>query len=201
MWDKKIIAISDRKIVEGDFLKQVERIAKSGVDAFVLREKDLSEFEYYDLAKEVLQICSKQKLTCILHFFDRQCLKLNHKYFHAPLDLLRQEPRLARYFHLFGTSIHSKEELLEAMNYKVNYAFVGHIFESSCKKDLKPKGVEFLSSLLAFSKIPLYAIGGIDLENIEKLKNLDIAGVCMREALMNGKKLKVYLNECKQKCE
>ncbi|MBZ7936441.1 thiamine phosphate synthase [Campylobacter sp. B0100352/1] len=201
MWDKKIIAISDRKIVEDGFLKQVEKIAKSGVDAFVLREKDLSEFEYYDLAKEVLQICSKQKLTCILHFFDRQCLKLNHRYFHAPLSLLRQEPRLARYFHLLGTSIHSKEELLEAINYKVNYAFAGHIFESSCKKDLKPRGIEFLNSLLTFSKIPLYAIGGINLENIEKLKNLDIAGVCMREALMNEKKLKVYLNECRQKCE
>ena len=51
MWDKKIIAISDRKCVEIDFLKQVEKLAKSGIDAFVLREKDLSEFEYYDLAK------------------------------------------------------------------------------------------------------------------------------------------------------
>ncbi|TKX31699.1 thiamine phosphate synthase [Campylobacter estrildidarum] len=201
MWDKKIIAISDRKIVEGNFLTQVEKIAKSGVDAFVLREKDLSEFEYYDLAKEVLQICSKQKVTCILHFFDTQCLKLGHKYFHAPLDLLRKEPRLARYFHLLGTSIHSKEELLEAMNYKVNYAFAGHIFESSCKKDLEPRGIEFLNSLLSFSKIPLYAIGGISLDNIEKLKNLNIAGVCMREALMCEKKLKVYLNECRKKCE
>ncbi|EAI8190272.1 thiamine phosphate synthase, partial [Campylobacter coli] len=41
MWDKKIIAISDRKCVEIDFLKQVEKLAKSGIDAFVLREKDL----------------------------------------------------------------------------------------------------------------------------------------------------------------
>ena len=85
MWDKKIIAISDRKCVEIDFLTQVEKLAKSGIDAFVLREKDLSEFEYYDLAKEVLAICAKHKTTCFLHFFDRECLKLGHRYFHMPL--------------------------------------------------------------------------------------------------------------------
>ena len=94
MWDKKIIAISDRKCVEIDFLKQIEKLAKAKVDAIVLREKDLSEFEYYDLAKEVLSICTKQKVTCFLHFFDRECLKLGHRYFHAPLSLLRKEPKI-----------------------------------------------------------------------------------------------------------
>ncbi|EFC32544.1 thiamine phosphate synthase [Campylobacter jejuni] len=199
MWDKKIIAISDRKCVEIDFLKQIEKLAKSKVDAIVLREKDLSEFEYYDLAKEVLGICAKQKTTCFLHSFDKTCLKLGHRYFHAPLALLRKESRLTKYFHVFGTSVHSKEELLEAMSYRVNYAFVGHIFQSSCKADLEPKGLDFLKSLLRFSQIPLYAIGGINDQNIASFKGLNIAGVCMREILMQEKDTKKYLMECKRK--
>ncbi|EAL6802699.1 thiamine phosphate synthase [Campylobacter coli] len=198
MWDKKIIAISDRKCVEIDFLKQVEKLAKSGIDAFVLREKDLSEFEYYDLAKEVLAICAKHKTTCFLHFFDRECLKLGHRYFHTPLALLRQEPKMSKYFHMIGTSVHSKEELLEAMNYGVNYAFVGHIFESSCKMGLEPKGLDFLKSLLEFSQIPLYAIGGINVQNIASFKDINVAGVCMREVLMREKDVKKYLIECKR---
>ncbi|AXP09513.1 thiamine phosphate synthase [Campylobacter hepaticus] len=199
MWDKKIIAISDRKCVQIDFLKYMEKLAKAKIDAIVLREKDLSEFEYYDLAKEVLAICAKHKITCFLHFFDRVCLKLGHRYFHAPLVLLRKEPKLARYFHVLGTSVHSKEELLEAINYKVNYAFVGHIFTSSCKKDLNPKGIDFLKSLLDFSPIPLYAIGGINIRNIEQFKSLNVAGVCMREILIQEKDLKKYLIACKEK--
>ncbi|EAK6639627.1 thiamine phosphate synthase [Campylobacter coli] len=198
MWDKKIIAISDRKCVEIDFLKQVEKLAKSGIDAFVLREKDLSEFEYYDLAKEVLAICAKHKTTCFLHFFDRESLKLGHRYFHMPLALLRQEPKMSKYFHMIGTSVHSKEELLEAMNYGVNYAFVGHIFESSCKMGLEPKGLDFLKSLLEFSQIPLYAIGGINVQNIASFKDINVAGVCMREVLMREKDVKKYLVECKR---
>ncbi|MBX1081123.1 thiamine phosphate synthase [Campylobacter jejuni] len=198
MWDKKIIAISDRKCVEIDFLKQIEKLTKAKVDAIVLREKDLSEFEYYGLAKEVLSICVKQKVTCFLHSFDKVCLKLGHCYFHAPLSLLRKEPKLTKYFHVIGTSVHSKEELLEAMSYRVNYAFVGHIFESSCKAGLEPKGLDFLKSLFKFSQIPLYAIGGIKLQNIANFKDLNVAGVCMREILMHEKDLKKYLLECRQ---
>ncbi|ARJ56776.1 thiamine phosphate synthase [Campylobacter cuniculorum] len=198
MWDKKIVAISDRKCVEGDFLKHIEQLTKANIDALVLREKDLSEFEYYDLAKEVLKICAKSKIPCFLHFFDRECLKLGHRYFHAPLCLLRKEPKLRKYFHILGSSVHSKEELLEAMNYKVNYAFVGHIFQSSSKMNLMPKGLNFLKQMLEFSKIPLYAIGGINAENIAEFKDLDVAGVCMREILMREKKLKDYVSKCRK---
>ncbi|MCH5336347.1 MAG: thiamine phosphate synthase [Campylobacter sp.] len=201
MWDKKIVAISDRKCVEGDFLKHIEQLTKVNIDALVLREKDLSEFEYYDLAKEVLKICSKAKTTCFLHYFDRECLKLGHRYFHAPLSLLRKEPKLAKFFHILGSSVHSKEELLEAMTYKVNYAFVGHIFESSCKVGLEPRGLTFLKEMLDFSKIPLYAIGGINVQNIAEFKDLNVAGVCMRESLMREKELKNYINDCREKLE
>lgn len=201
MWDKKIVAISDRKCVEGDFLKHIEQLTKANIDALVLREKDLSEFEYYDLAKEVLKICSKAKTTCFLHYFDRECLKLGHRYFHAPLSLLRKEPKLAKFFHILGSSVHSKEELLEAMTYKVNYAFVGHIFESSCKMGLEPRGLTFLKEMLDFSKIPLYAIGGINVQNIAEFKDLNVAGVCMRESLMREKELKNYINDCREKLE
>ncbi|KAA6233892.1 thiamine phosphate synthase [Campylobacter sp. LR264d] len=198
MWDKKIIAISDMDLVEGDFLKQVEKLARAKVDAFVLREKKLSEFEYMDLAKEVLKICNKAKITCILHTYDRLSLRLGHRQFHATLPLLRQDSKIVRYFYSIGTSIHSKEELLEAMSYRVNYAFVGHIFESSCKKDLAPKGLEFLKELCSFSKIPLFAIGGINANNINLLKDINISGVCMREALMCEKNPKKLVKFCKE---
>ncbi|EAH8207713.1 thiamine phosphate synthase [Campylobacter upsaliensis] len=198
MWVRKIIAISDRVLVQDDFLRQVEKLAKAKIDAFVLREKDLSEYEYYDLAKEVLKICTKYKITCFLHGYLTPTLKLEHKYFQASLALLRKESNIAKYFHILGTSVHSKEELLEAINYKVNHAFVGHIFKSSCKPNLKPYGIELLKDLLSFSSIPLYAIGGINAENIKLFKNINIAGVCMREALMRESNPKKYLALCKK---
>lgn len=199
MWDKKIIAISDRHSCEGDFLKHIEKLVRAKIDALILREKDLSEYDYYDLAKEVLVICKKHKTMCFLHNFDKVALKLNHRYFHCPLSILRQEARIIKYFHLIGTSVHSSDELFEAMNFGCNYAIFGHIFQTLSKPFLPPKGIKALEELCKMSKIPIYAIGGINEENIDKLSNIALAGVCMKNALMQKKNLKEYVKNCAKK--
>lgn len=199
MWDKKIIAISDRQAVKGDFLDFVARLGRAKVDALILREKDMRENDYYDLAKEVLKICKKHKLTCFLHSFDKVALKLNHRYFHCPLDILRAEPRVVRYFHLIGTSIHSSDELLEAMEFNCHYALFGHIFETLAKPLLPPRGLDMLAQICEQSTIPIYAVGGINKNNVEKLANIDIAGICIKGALIQSAKLKEYVQNCAKK--
>lgn len=196
MWDKKIIALSDRKAVKGDFLSFVARLARTKIDLFILREKDLREDEYYDLAKEVLKICKKHKLLCFLHSFDRVALKLNHRYFHCPLDILRTEPRVAKYFHIIGSSIHSLAELEEAEGFGCNYAIFGHVFETLSKPFVRPRGVDELGLICEKSQIPIYAVGGIRAENIALLKGTRLAGICMKSALIENLKLKEYISLC-----
>ena len=196
MWDKKIIAISDRQAVKGDFLDFVARLGRAKVDALILREKDMRENDYYDLAKEVLKICKKHKLVCFLHNFDKVALKLNHRYFHCPLDILRAEPRVVRYFHLIGTSVHSSNELLEAMEFNCHYALFGHIFETLAKPLLPPRGLDMLSQICEQSTIPIYAVGGIKAENIALLKGAGVAGACMKGVLTKQTSLKSYIKRC-----
>lgn len=198
MWAKKIIAVSDMQSCEEDFFKRVEKLAKAKIDALILREKHLKEALYYDLAKEVLKICAKNKLICFLHYFDKVALKLQHPYFHCPLPILKKDPRIARYFHIIGTSIHSKLEFDEALALKTHYVIAGHIFQTPCKKDLEPKGVDFLNELIQIDKMPVYAIGGINLDTIKFLKDISINGVCLKDALMKCPKPKQYIEALKQ---
>lgn len=197
MWDKKVIAISDRHLLHSDFMGFIERLARTNIDGLILREKDMSENAYFELAKEVLKICNKGKIKCILHNFDKVALRLGHRYFHCPLAVLRQEPRLARYFHLIGTSIHSFDELCEAQNFGCNYALFGHIFPTLSKAFAAPKGVGELKTICKQSKIPIYAVGGIKLENISQLANIGIAGLCIKSAFVSAKSLKSYIKACK----
>lgn len=201
MWAKKIIAITDSTQCEEDLLKRIEKLVRAKIDALILREKNLSEALYYDLAKEAIKICAKSQTTCILHTFDKVALKLNHKFFHCPLEILKQESRIVRYFHLIGTSIHSEEELFLAQYFKCNYAIAGHIFETSSKPNLMPKGVGFLEKLSKESKIPLYAIGGLNAGNLALLKESKIEGVCLKSALMQCAKVKSYVAECRKALE
>ncbi|MCV3397556.1 thiamine phosphate synthase [Campylobacter sp. RKI_CA19_01116] len=197
MWDKKVIAISDSQNIQGDFLNFIEKLSQSSIDALVLREKHLDELEYAKLAKEVLKIFNKTQKICFLHYHYEVCLKLNHQFFHAPLFVLQNYSQSYKKFELLGTSIHSKEELDLAYKLKAGHAFFGHVFKSSCKTDLTPKGIKNLKDLLEVSKIPIYAIGGINTQTIKHLKDLNLAGVCIREALYKSENVKKYILRCK----
>lgn len=198
MSGKKIIAISDSQNTQGDFLNFIEKLSKSSIDALVLREKHLNPREYCELAKEVLRIFNKNKKICFLHFYYDVCLYLNHQYFHSPLQILKNEKNICKKIQHIGVSIHSKEELEQSYQYNINYAFYGHIFPSSCKQDLTPKGILNLKEILIQSKIPIYAIGGINIQTIDFLKDLNLAGVCMREALCKSINLNRYLKKCRK---
>lgn len=49
-------------------------------------------------------------------------------------------------FKTIGTSAHSVEEAIEAQKLGATYISAGHIFATDCKKDLPPRGLEFLKN-------------------------------------------------------
>lgn len=85
-----IICVTNRHLCEGDFLTRIEQIAKCRPAGIILREKDLSEDEYRALAKQVLEICDRYDVNCILHTFVDVALELQAEAIHLPLPVLRQ---------------------------------------------------------------------------------------------------------------
>ena len=51
------IAITNRTLVKGDFLKQMQKVIHLRPHAVILREKDLSDEEYEMFAEKILAIC------------------------------------------------------------------------------------------------------------------------------------------------
>lgn len=196
MWNKDIIAICDLKLFKNDeeFLSYIQKLSKSSIKTIIFRAKHLKEYVYYDIAKEVLSICNKNKITCFLHNFYDIALKLGHRFLHCPIDILDQN--INKYFKIIGTSIHDTNELQKALDFKCNYAIFGHVFESNSKPNLSPKGLNLLELICNNGKIPIYAIGGINIENIASFKDINIAGVCMMSALNSNNDLKKYIKNC-----
>ena len=109
--DFKIIAVSNRKLCNRPFLEQIERVCKIHPEAVILREKDLTEEEYGTLAKEVMNICSRYQVSCILHNFWKTALELGCTSVHLPLPELRKLPEgVKEQFQRIGTSVHSVED-------------------------------------------------------------------------------------------
>ena len=79
------------------------------------------------------------------------------------------------------------EEAKTAEDWKIRknlFLIADHIFETDCKKGLKPRGTEFLKEICNNIKLPIFAIGGINKETIKQLKNIKIEGVCLMSELM-----------------
>ena len=172
-----LICITNRKLCSNNFLDQIEMIASAHPKAIVLREKDLSEKEYEQLARQVMQICQKHGTQCILHSFSNVATTLGATAVHMPLPLLQKmTPQEKSHFQIIGASCHSLEEAKEAQNLGCTYITAGHIFLTDCKKGLPGRGLPFLEEICKTVRIPVYAIGGISSQNMESVRKTGAAG-------------------------
>lgn len=190
-----IICVTNRNLCKEDFLKRIEKIAVAHPAGIILREKDLTKEEYRNLAKQVLQICEKHQVSCILHSFTDEAIELSAEAVHLPLSILREmtEEQRSR-FKVLGASCHSLEEALEAERLGCTYIIAGHIFATDCKKGLPGRGLDFLKSICENVSIPVYAIGGINGENIADVCNAGAKGACVMSGFMQCEDVETYLN-------
>ena len=198
----KLNIISNRKLCENKNLeKQIEKIFSAyqrkiilenfEIVSLTLREKDLNKNEYLKLVEKIYPICQKYRIDLILH--QNYDLRLDNKYNIKGLHLsyntfkslnknIREE--LIKKYKKIGVSIHSIDEAKEAENLGATYIVAGHIFKTDCKKDLEPRGLEFIQELSSALIIPIFAIGGINQENSHLVINNGAFGVCMMSSLM-----------------
>ena len=181
------ICVTNRTLCRDDFLTRIDHIAKKGVaDAILLREKDLTEREYLELAEKVLLICKSHNRRCILHTYYKAAKELGCKEIHLPLPLLQKmrEEGEKEWFTTVGTSVHSLKQAHLAMHLQADYMRAGHIFETDCKKGLPGRGLSFLSKVVCESEVPVYGIGGISADNAGQIMETGAAGVCIMSGFM-----------------
>ena len=191
-----IISVTNRKLCEEDFLTRIERIAKRKPKGIILREKDLTRDEYKALAQEVMPICKKYDVPCILHSFVEVALELRAEAIHLPIEkLLSLSNEVKSQFQILGASCHSVEDACKAKEAGCSYIVAGHIFDTDCKKGMPGRGVTFLQEICESVDIPVYAIGGITPGNIGSVRNAGAAGACVMSGLMTCEEPGKYLAE------
>lgn len=173
-------------------LRQLAWLADTDADGILLREKDMSEADYTKLAKAAIDICTQRGKLLILHTFVETAIQLHHPHIHLPLPALREisvGQGLLLDGHAFttvGVSVHSVDEALEAERLGATCLIAGHIFATDCKKGVPPRGTEFLRTITAAVRIPVYAIGGISEENLPVVLSCGAVGGCMMSGAMRA---------------
>ena len=196
MYRGRIIAcITNRHLVEGDFLAQIERVAAMEMaDWIIVREKDLRSEEYRTLFAKVARIAHKGGKKCLAH--GRIALgrmsELGADGLHLPLDALREwraasgrrSAPQAGAVQLVGASAHSAAELAESAALGADYATLSPIFATDCKPGAAPLGTAALAAACKESTIPIFALGGIGMDKLDACIEAGAAGCCMMSELM-----------------
>ena len=137
------IAITNRKLCN-NLLEQLEILNHSDFDYVILREKDLTNQEYFSLAEKAMKICKK---TLILHHFIDMAIELGFKNIHLSMTDLENAAEKLKYFDIIGASTHSLEDAKIAEKLGATYITASHIFATDCKKGLEPRGLDFLKNI------------------------------------------------------
>ena len=187
------IVITNRHLVQGDFLKQLEKVTKLHPHALILREKDLTDDAYESLAKKVFDLCKREDITCFLHTKIEIARKIGCQNIHLSIPMLKglsetEKKALTEDFCEISISCHSMEDVEIAMAGGATQIILGTIFETECKKGVLGKGVEFVREICQKCPLPVYAIGGMNLQRLPLVIDAGAAGCCMMSGFMQTTK-------------
>lgn len=197
----ELYLVTDRtNKTDTEFLNIIEEAIKGGVTVIQIREKEADTLEFYNISKKVKGICSKYNVPLIINDRIDIALAIDADGVHIgqndmPIKIAR---KLIGNDKILGISAHNIQEAKEAEENGADYLGVGAIFTTSTKKDANDVSIDTLKDITSTVNIPTVAIGGINLDNVEKLKDTNISGISVVSAIMNAENPKIASEKLKK---
>lgn len=188
MQDFSLYVITDRRIQKRDNLHVVEEAITGGASVIQLREKELTTRELLEEALCLRECTKRYGVLFIVNDRVDVALASRADGVHlGPDDMpLEYARRLAPHL-LLGYSCDTVEAAKKAESLGADYLGVGAVFPTATKKDAgEPIGLERLREIKSAVSIPVIAIGGITLENLEAVLEMGVDGVAVVSAIVGA---------------
>lgn len=170
--------------------KVIEAFADADATPFIVRAPHLNKTEYTWLIDEITALRQIVAFDFIIHSQIDAATGLQAAGIHltAKTTSLSEAKKILGPEKWLGYSAHSCAEALQAIKDGADYIFLGAIFDTPKPHAHHPVlGINELSQLCAQTKVPIYAIGGIDETNLNHIKNAGATGFsALRAVYKNG---------------
>ena len=191
--DCKIYLVTDEKAcLEKDFYSCIEEAIKGGVKIVQLREKNISTKDFYEKALKVKEICKNYGVLFIIN--DRldiaQAVEADGVHLGQSDMPIEKAREILKDKFLIGATARNIEEAEKAQLLGADYIGSGAIFGTSTKDNAKKLEMEDLKKIVNSVKIPVFAIGGININNVWMLKNIGLQGICSVSGILSEKDCK-----------
>ena len=186
---------------EDEFLYRVEEGIKGGATLLQLREKDKTTREYIALAEKVHKIAQKYNVPLIIDDRIDVAMAVDAEGVHLgqsdmPVNIAR---KILGKDKIIGATAKTVAQAVEAYENGADNLGVGAIYPTTTKVKTVLTSVETLKEIVKAVPISVNAIGGLNKDNIDILKNTGIAGICVVSAVMKAENPQKSASEIKDR--
>ena len=187
--DTSLYFITDSTLYpEDEFLHRVELGLEGGATLLQLREKNKTTREYIELAEKVHALTKRYNVPLIIDDRVDVALAVDAEGVHVgaedmPVATAR---RIMGPDKIVGATAKTVDRAREAFEQGADYLGVGAIYPTTTKVKTVLTSTDTLRDICAAVPIPANAIGGLNKDNIDILKGIPIAGICVVSAIMKA---------------
>lgn len=188
-FDPSLYFITDSSdYTEQEFLYRVEQALIGGATLLQLREKNRTTREYIAVAEKVHAIALRYEVPLIIDDCVDVALAVDAEGVHVgaddmPVALARQIMGKDK---IVGATAKTVLRAKEACEEGADYLGVGAIYPTTTKVKTVLTSTDTLHDICNAVSIPVNAIGGLNKDNIDILKDIPISGICVVSAIMKA---------------
>jgi thiamine-phosphate pyrophosphorylase len=170
-----------------------QQLCEGGSDLIQLRAKNIAIDEVRRLAREILPVTREAGVRLVINDHLAVALELSAESCHlGQEDFFEgghqhvEELRAGGAAPLIGLSTHSPLDAERAVAAGADYLGVGPVFPTGTKPDAPAVTLDYVRWAVRHISIPWFAIGGINLSNLDQVLDAGARGVCAVSAILNA---------------
>ena len=181
-------------VEESETARVVERMIQGGVDLIQLRGKGKSLDELTGYAAQLHELTASSTTPLIMNDYAEITSQVPVEGVHVgqdddPIEVARHK---AGREIVVGKSTHSLEQALAAQREGADYIGFGPIFATPTKPDYAPIGLTDIRRVHAEVSLPIFCIGGINIDNLQSVIDAGAKRVVMVSALLKAHSIVDY---------
>ena len=181
-------------VEEPDLARVAEQMIEGGVDLTQLRGKGKSLDELVGHAAKLHELTARFSTPLIVNDHAEIASRIPVEGVHVGQDddSIEVARRKAGRSVLIGKSTHSLEQALAAQREGADYIRFGPIFATPTKPDYAPIGLADIRRVHAEVSLPIFCIGGINIDNLQSVIGAGAKRVVMVSALLKAHSIVDY---------
>jgi len=192
--DCRLYAFIDTAYLKGRSAEIVaDQLCQGGADMVQLRAKTASLEELLRMAERVIPVTRAYDVNLVINDDISVAHQIGAEYCHlgqedffgagySAVAALKEKNRLIR----IGLSTHEPEQARRSIQAGADYVAIGPVYRTPTKPSASPVTLEYVRWAASNVKIPWFAIGGINLENLDEVLAAGARRICVVSAILNA---------------